>query len=68
MGLATPGRLGQDGEGGAGGAFPGEAPGALDATAAELEKKGVKDFQLDYAVKALKRLASGPGGGAAKAR
>ncbi len=38
------------------------------ATAAELEKKGVKDFQLDYAVKALKRLASGPGGGAAKAR
>jgi carboxyl-terminal processing protease len=31
-------------------------------TAAELEKKGVKDFQLDYAVKALKRLASGPVG------
>jgi len=27
------------------------------ATAAELEKKGVKDFQLDYAIKALKRLA-----------
>ena len=27
-------------------------------TAAELEKKGVKDFQLDYAVKTLKRLAS----------
>jgi carboxyl-terminal processing protease len=26
------------------------------ATAAELEKKGVKDFQLDYAVKTLKRL------------
>jgi carboxyl-terminal processing protease len=26
-------------------------------TAAELEKKGVKDFQLDYAIKALKRLA-----------
>jgi carboxyl-terminal processing protease len=26
-------------------------------TAAELEKKGVKDFQLDYAVKTLKRLA-----------
>ncbi|HVF83177.1 MAG TPA: S41 family peptidase, partial [Sphingomicrobium sp.] len=27
------------------------------ATAAELEKKGVKDFQLDYAIRALKRLA-----------
>ena len=27
------------------------------ATAAELEKKGVKDFQLDYAIKTLKRLA-----------
>ncbi len=27
------------------------------ATAEELEKKGVKDFQLDYAVKTLKRLA-----------
>ena len=26
------------------------------ATAAELEKKGVKDFQLDYAMKTLKRL------------
>jgi carboxyl-terminal processing protease len=26
------------------------------ATAAELEKKGVKDFQLDYAIKTLKRL------------
>jgi carboxyl-terminal processing protease len=26
-------------------------------TAAELEKKGVKDFQLDYAIKTLKRLA-----------
>jgi carboxyl-terminal processing protease len=36
-------------------------------TAAELEKKGIKDFQLDYAVKSLKRLASGPGG-APKAR
>lgn len=32
----------------------------FQATAAELEKKGVKDFQLDYAVKALRRLASGP--------
>jgi carboxyl-terminal processing protease len=28
------------------------------ATAAELEKKGVKDFQLEYAVKTLKRLAN----------
>jgi carboxyl-terminal processing protease len=27
------------------------------ATAAELEKKGVKDFQLDYAIKTLKRLS-----------
>ncbi|MEO5972645.1 MAG: S41 family peptidase [Sphingomicrobium sp.] len=27
-------------------------------TTAELEKKGVKDFQLDYAVKTLKRLAA----------
>ena len=32
------------------------------ATAAELEKRGVKDFQLEYAVKTLKRLA--PGGAA----
>jgi carboxyl-terminal processing protease len=31
------------------------------ATAEELEKKGVKDFQLDYAIKTLKRL--GPAGG-----
>jgi carboxyl-terminal processing protease len=30
------------------------------ATAEELEKKGVKDFQLDYAIKTLKRLAPGP--------
>ena len=29
-------------------------------TYAELEKKGVKDFQLDYALKALKRLAPPP--------
>jgi carboxyl-terminal processing protease len=29
------------------------------ATAAELEKKGVKDFQLEYAIKTLKRLAPG---------
>ena len=27
------------------------------ATAAELEKKGIKDFQLDYAIKTLRRLA-----------
>jgi carboxyl-terminal processing protease len=27
-------------------------------TAAQLEKAGVKDFQLDYAIKTLKRLAS----------
>ena len=26
-------------------------------TAAQLEKAGVKDFQLDYALKTLKRLA-----------
>ena len=30
------------------------------ATAAELEKKGIKDFQLDYAIKTLKRLAPAP--------
>ena len=30
------------------------------ATAAELEKAGVKDFQLDYALKTLKRLATPP--------
>jgi len=30
------------------------------ATAAELEKKGIKDFQLDYAVKTLRRMAAGP--------
>ena len=30
------------------------------ATADELEKKGVKDFQLDYAIKTLKRLAPAP--------
>jgi carboxyl-terminal processing protease len=30
------------------------------ATSAELEKKGIKDFQLDYAVKTLKRLAPAP--------
>ncbi len=30
------------------------------ATAAELEKKGVKDYQLDYALKTLKRLEPKP--------
>ena len=30
------------------------------ATAAELEKKGVKDYQLDYAIKTLKRLGPAP--------
>ena len=30
------------------------------ATAAELEKKGIQDDQLDYALKALKRLAPAP--------
>jgi carboxyl-terminal processing protease len=30
------------------------------ATAAELEKKGVKDYQLDYAIRTLKRLAPPP--------
>ena len=43
----------------------------FSATAAELEKKGVKDFQLDYAIRALKRLAASgkPAGSAAsKAR
>jgi len=29
-------------------------------TSAELEKKGIKDFQLDYAMKTLKRLAAPP--------
>ena len=42
-------------------------------TAAQLEKQGVKDFQLEYAVKTLKRLAAGPamastGGPAKKSR
>ena len=30
---------------------------AFTATAAELEKKGIKDFQLDYALNTLKRIA-----------
>ena len=44
------------------------------ATAAELEKSGVKDFQLDYALKTLKRLApvarsaAAPAGGPKKSR
>jgi len=38
------------------------------ATAAELEKKGIKDYQLDYAIKALKRLAPAAGATPAKAR
>ncbi len=42
-------------------------------TAAQLEKQGVKDFQLEYAIKTLKRLAAGPamastGGPAKKSR
>jgi carboxyl-terminal processing protease len=38
----------------------------FSATAAELEKKGVKDFQLDYAVRAIKRLAvAAPAAGSA---
>jgi len=42
-------------------------------TTAELEKQGVKDFQLDYAVKTLKRLSGGgtriaAAGGQAKSR
>ena len=38
------------------------------ATAEELEKKGVKDFQLDYAIKTLKRLAPGTPSNLAKSR
>jgi carboxyl-terminal processing protease len=38
------------------------------ATAAELEKKGIKDYQLDYAIKALKRLAPAAGAAPAKPR
>ena len=40
----------------------------FSATAAELEKKGIKDYQLDYALKTLKRLAPAPVAVAAKAR
>src|SRR5215212_141548 len=38
------------------------------ASAEELEKKGVKDFQLDYAIKTLKRLSPGGPSSLAKAR
>jgi len=38
------------------------------ATSEELEKKGVKDFQLDYAIKTLKRLAPGAPSTLAKSR
>jgi len=32
----------------------------FSATAAELEKKGVKDYQLDYALKTIRRIAPAP--------
>ncbi|MEO6581140.1 MAG: S41 family peptidase [Sphingomicrobium sp.] len=38
------------------------------ATSEELKKKGIKDFQLDYAIRTLKRLAPAAPSGAAKAR
>jgi carboxyl-terminal processing protease len=38
------------------------------ATAEELEKKGVKDFQLEYAIRTLKRLAPGAPSNLAKSR
>ncbi|MDQ3075209.1 MAG: S41 family peptidase, partial [Pseudomonadota bacterium] len=40
----------------------------FSATAAELEKKGIEDYQLHYALNALKRLAPAPVSVAAKAR
>jgi len=40
----------------------------FSATSEELEKKGVKDFQLDYAIKTLKRLAPGAPSTLAKSR
>ena len=40
----------------------------FSATSEELEKKGVKDFQLDYAIKTLKRLAPGAPSALAKSR
>ena len=36
--------------------------------AAELEKKGVKDYQLDYALKTIRRLAPAPARVAAAAK
>ncbi len=39
----------------------------FSATAEELKKKGVEDYQLDYALKTLKRLAPARSGAAAKA-
>ncbi|HET9355268.1 MAG TPA: S41 family peptidase, partial [Sphingomicrobium sp.] len=38
------------------------------ATAAELKKKGVDDFQLDYAIRTLKRLSAPAGGTSVAAR
>ncbi len=38
------------------------------ATADALEKAGIKDYQLDYAVKTIARLAAAGGGGNAKSR
>ena len=35
------------------------------ATPDELKKKGIEDFQLDYAIKTLKRLSTIKGGGTA---
>jgi carboxyl-terminal processing protease len=40
----------------------------FSATSEELEKKGIKDFQLDYAIKTLKRLAPGTPSTVAKSR
>ncbi|WP_309602023.1 S41 family peptidase [Sphingomonas sp.] len=40
----------------------------FSATAEELKKKGIKDFQLDYAIRTLKRLAPAAPSAPAKAR
>ncbi len=40
----------------------------FSATAEELKKKGIKDFQLDYAIRTLKRLAPAVPSAPAKAR
>ena len=40
----------------------------FSATAEELKKKGIKDFQLDYAIRTLKRLAPASPSAPAKAR